>query len=50
MSKNVIEKSEDMLGKIDDRYDMTMPEIQEIMEYYNIYTMESGSVSVICLI
>lgn len=34
MSKNVIEKSEDMLGKIDDRYDMTMPEIQEIMEYH----------------
>lgn len=34
MSKNVIEKSEDMLGKIDDRYDMTIPEIQEIMKYY----------------
>lgn len=34
MSKNVIEKSEDMLGKIDIRYDMKIPEIQEIMDYH----------------
>lgn len=34
MTKNVIEKSEDMLGKIDDQYDMKISEIREIMDYH----------------
>lgn len=34
MSKSVIEKSEDMLVKIDTQYDMTIPEIQVIMDYH----------------
>lgn len=34
MSKNVIEKSEDMLGKIDARHDMKISEIREIMDYH----------------
>ena len=34
MKKSVVEKSNEMLGKIDTRYDMTIPEIEEIMEYY----------------
>ena len=35
MKKSVVEKSNEMLGKIDTRYDMTIPEIEEIMEYYS---------------
>ncbi len=31
---DVVKKSEDMLGKIDDRYDMTIPEIRDIVEHY----------------
>ena len=34
MKKSVVEKSNEMLGKIETRYDMTIPEIEEIMEYY----------------